>query len=249
MRDRETAKTETPQKTAGRVEILNPDYLVVPGSERDSRPPIRAVLALVDGRRIARWAVNTRFGPPALGYAEIAEDAGRAPTFIGAAHDEMGGLVDQLENAKTNPRGRAMPLEPSLEEIEVARFAREYPIIAETLKLSRIRPKRLFEPGPTWRPPYDPRLGSVEVDWAMLRDRHCSGDHGALGQHDPAPLDEATIWLIGLADQATRNRHAIATGRGIVRSVFPVEGRPGVAVHVATALGSFTHMTIAVPNF
>ncbi len=89
---------------------------------------------------------------------------------------------------------------------------------------------------------------------------HIGGNYGLEGAFDDTPLEPETAWTIGLQPIAVQNNVAIATGRGVVRSRFPLSEeqtakmpakpympRPTFEVHIVTMLsraGNFTLMRV-----
>jgi hypothetical protein len=78
-------------------------------------------------------------------------------------------------------------------------------------------PWRLFHPGDVYRP----AGGDAElqaIDWAAILADHCRGAWGIDGEGLDGPLTAEQEWCLILQPTAIQNRHAIAAGRGAVRS-------------------------------
>lgn len=235
----------------GQFEILESSFEIAPRDDRYMRAAVYGVLAHVPGYgRLARWEARYPTGNLSFGYTRIFADPTTAREGLAGPTDELAEAAGMLEQSRVNPRQRLTKMERSPLEAEVERFARDYPMIVDRLGLSRARIDRLFDPGDVYRPAtIDPRVG--EIDWEDFRDRHVAGDWGVVGRHDPSSLgDPATLFTIGLQPVALKNSWCIQEGRGVVRSEYPVEGKPAVTIRVITALAGqrYTIMRAFVSN-
>lgn len=157
-------------------------------------------------------------GKPYLGQrpSEVAEfdwDLINGATGIDP-YAEVQGRVDAMPD-QWHPFDTTLP-----EDREVQAFTSLYPSIAKRLNVETTTTNRLFSPGRCWSFRNSP-MRAVE-SWRPYLDRHTAGDHGEHGEHDPTAVTAAERWSIGLCDQPTRNRHAIQSGTGVVRSVYRI---------------------------
>jgi hypothetical protein len=216
-----------------------------------SIPPLFGTLSWCPGRQelIARSVHRGQFNDEIYSYFAVDPEGDAPPRELDTSGDHLGSLAARKASYNSNPRVKLHRLEPTAQEKEFDRFCREWPFVSEALKLVAAKPAPLFEPGQAFHPSvYDARLGTP--NWRELLTRHTAGGWGTHGSHDPAPLDDEALFLIGLQSQATRNSYAAAQKRGVVRSTYPVAGQDGYAAHVCTALlgnATFTLMIGAHP--
>jgi hypothetical protein len=75
--------------------------------------------------------------------------------------------------------------------------------------------RALFQPGRVRYPKRPP-----VINWHEYLRRHCSGDFGATGEYDPAPLSVEEVWSLNLLSAARQNDASIEIIAGPVRSEF-----------------------------
>ena len=221
--------------------ILSNYALCVPASDRNSgfrNPAIFGEVAHVPGKgRIARWVTRFPSGVIGFSYRTDPTEVDSRPETLHLAADEGGVVAVELEEARFTARRHLVTIDPTPFEIERDMFISQWPLVSAALGVARIKINRVFDPGPCRRPAiYFQDAG--EIDFAAMRDRHVSGDFGEIGAFDPTPLTPEEQWSVGLLSRLVKNRYAIATGSGAVKSVYPLPNatKPGLALNVITAL-------------
>lgn len=206
-----------------------------------TRPAIFGTIADVPGHgRLMRWAIRGIAGP-CYGFKRVdPADPAKTPEMLRAPIDEPQRVLDEIQQLNSSHVTRCRKMLPSAQECEVQKFKQEYPFICEALRLEKIRPARIFQPGDCWVPvAFDARAG--EVAWDDHLARHLSGDFGSVGSYDPAvAMDPAALWVADMGPRHEKNSRAIVTGRGVVISLYPLADapKPGLAVAARTVLGA-----------
>jgi hypothetical protein len=144
----------------------------------------------------------------------------------------------------------------SLDDVgsERARFAREWPEVAEILGIGPDAEWRLFD------------VGEIQIQkeistvWRPYVLRHMRGDYGLYGSHPDDPVNESEAWTISVQPPHVQARHAVDTGgRGVIRSRHLPADReqatwPPVAhfpqarrtIDITTIFGATTKKTLAI---
>lgn len=202
---------------------------------------------LPDGRRLARRVIPGARQKPIMCFWKVdRHDMARPPVPLNNVVDPMGLPYAWLEQLRgCSPNGEPGYITKATIQEEADRFAAAWPNLAHHLGLTRLVPARVFDPGVCYRPhpgPTPPRYDlsrTGEIDFAAFRDRHCSGDHGAVGMlADAPPLTPVATWLLPLQSTLVQNAEAIQNGLGSVRSDYSLIGPQGhrVAITAITAL-------------
>jgi len=209
---------------------------------------LRGDIALVRGRLVARW-----FQGQGMAWKELTAD--EAAAAIGHRrdakkpfdHDIAGGstAVDPFTYIEALAAGlmerQQLAALPTVDlttpaDRELKRFIREWPIVSEMLGVLHAEPFRLFPTGRARAAATKARATALgSVDLAAYLQRHAVGDFGDFGEYpDGPPLAMAEVWALGLQPVGRQNTHAIATGRGWIRSRYPAGD--AVRVEITTAI-------------
>src|SRR6185437_9923555 len=122
------------------------------------------------------------------------------PTWTVETPDGVAEVEARLGGMRTID-SHPIELAPTPRDQELAEFHRQFPEIADLLKVPSPGRPTLFDPGRAWYPgvvrtPAGRRL--IAVDWRAVFDKHISGDWGLFCMHDPSLVTEEASWAEAL---------------------------------------------------
>ncbi len=175
------------------------------------------VAQLEDGSLVARAITTNSRGDSVCRWRSFdAKDDDPTVPHIWQGGDAAYDMAAEIERWPGRWTGLAWGDDPT----EIDRFLATWPEVSAVIGLQpEVRPFRLFEPGQIkLRRP----RGVGPVDWRQALLEHIAGNFGKGEVYDPSPLSPGIVWTIGLQPVAVQNNAAIASGRGAVRSRYPV---------------------------
>jgi hypothetical protein len=178
-------------------------------------PTFGDVARLEDGRLFARWEAAGEGGPVTV-CREWREGEDPVTAYAPIPQDWWQFQREQKEKFAAGSHRATLPDVLRDQDSEVARFVREWPVVSSMLELTAPgdAPPALVDPSEIFYPRDCPM-----PQWRDYMARHVAGDLGSYGVVPAEPIaDPSTIWTIPLQPAAVQARHAIDTGRGVIRS-------------------------------
>jgi hypothetical protein len=164
------------------------------------------VAQLADGRLWARWMSPNAVLPTVREYTE-GEDPEKVPRP--AMTDPWTWQRERFEQFN----GGFHKWNRSADPNEKKRFAEQWPEVAAFLGVMPSEEHWTVELGDVYYPRRFER-----PRWAEYADRHAVGNLGLYGEIPHEAVDASAAWIISLQPAPIQARHALDTGRGVIRS-------------------------------